>query len=254
MKHVKNFLRKGNIIPVSLVASAFVGFVTVMSLLLVPTVSITSTSMYLQPLQKTVVIGETFTVDVVINTTLPANVFAGELQFDTTTLEVASIDYNTSIADLWAEEPWYSNGAGTLNFIGGTTQKGGFAGTGTLITITFKAKAYGAGTLYIDNAHILHHNGLGTDLPLVAPLDAIFTIKATSTTTPGVNLLSEEVATSVYEIVRELPSTDLNGDGKQNISDVSILLLNIGTEDLRYDLNLDKVVDLKDFNIVLGAR
>lgn len=254
MKKVSDFLRKGNIVPLTLIASAFVGFIAVMSMLAVPEVSNPVTSMRLEPLQKILALGETFTVAVAVESTIPVNVFAGELLFNQDTLEVQSIDYNTSIADLWAEKPWYSNGNGTLNFIGGTTKKGGFTGNGKLVTITFKTKIQGAGTLFIKDAQILQHDGLGTNAPLSAPIDALFTVEAKSSSTTSVNLLSEGTKASTYEVVPKLPSTDLNGDGKQNISDVSILLLNIGTGDLHYDLNLDGFVNLDDFNIVLKAQ
>lgn len=254
MKKIPDFFRKGNIIPVTLIASALVGFITVLSLLAVPDALAPVTSMSLQPLQKTLALDEVFTVDVVVESTIPVNVFAGELLFNQDTLEVQSIDYNTSIADLWAEKPWYSNGNGTLNFIGGTTKKGGFTGDGKLITITFKAKVQGAGTLYIKNAQILQHDGLGTNAPLQVPLDALFTVETANSSSTAINLLNQQSQASTYEVVPQLPSTDLNGDGKQNISDVSILLLNIGGGDLHYDLNLDGLINLEDFNIVLNAR
>jgi hypothetical protein len=185
------------------------------------------------------------------------NVFAGELLFDTNTLEVVSIDYNISIADLWAEEPWYSNGDGTLTFIGGTTRSGGFLGTDTLITITFKAKEEGGGSLLISDATILQHDGLGSEAVLAEPIDALFTVteqSTTSTTTTDANLIQAVRMGSTYNVVQSLPSTDLNGDGRQTIADTSTLLLHLGSSDMRYDLNGDGAVNFTDFNIILTAQ
>lgn len=256
MGKTSDFFSKGNVIPLALLASAVLGFMAVASFLLLPEALPPVADMRIEPLSKTVALGETFPVDIVVESSVPVNVFAGELFFNHDTLEVESIDYNTSIADLWAEKPWYSNGAGTLNFIGGTTHKGGFIGTEKLITVTFKAKSKGDGTLYIHNAQILQHDGLGTDAALAKPIDALFTVApdTMSTTSAGTNLLSKEAYGSTYQVVPMLPSTDLNSDGKQNIADASILLLNMGSKNMRYDLNQDGVVDLSDLNVLMQAQ
>lgn len=246
--------RRGNIIPVTLVASALVGFIAAMGFIFVPSTPDFIADMRLEPLQKTIALGESFEVDVIVQAAIPVNVFAGELSFDSDTLEVQSISYNTSIADLWAEEPWYSNGDGTLNFIGGTTRRGGFFGTDKLITITFIARNEGAGSLYITDAQILKHDGFGTDITLPKSIDAIFTVESQSTTTPVVNLIQKTAVPSSYAVVPTPPSTDLNGDGKQSMADVSIMLLNLGSKDLRFDLNMDLAVDIHDFNLILKAK
>ena len=140
MKSVDDFWRSGSMVPVSLLASAFVGFVAVMGFLVLPLTQDHVAQMRIEPIRKTLTTGETFTVEVIVESFTPVNVFAGELSFDTNTLQVESINYNTSIADLWAEEPWYSNGEGTLNFIGGTTQSGGFTGEAILLVCKRKRR------------------------------------------------------------------------------------------------------------------
>ena len=107
----------GNILPITMIASAFIGFATFIGLMILPVSTTTVADMRIEPTNKTVVVDETFDVSIVVESRVPVNVFAGELLFDTNTLEVVSIDYNISIADLWAEEPWYSNGDGTLTFM-----------------------------------------------------------------------------------------------------------------------------------------
>jgi hypothetical protein len=240
-----------------MIASAFIGFATFIGLVVLPLSTRVLADMRIEPAIKTVVAGETFDITIVVESRVPVNVFAGELLFDTTTLAVESIDYNTSIADLWAEEPWYSNGEGTLTFIGGTTRPGGFTGTDDLITITFRAKETGAGSLVISDATILQHDGLGSEATLAEPIDAIFTVRpeATSTATgTETNLIQAVRLGSSYNVVTSLPSTDLNGDGRQSIADTSILLLNMGSRDPRYDLNGDGAVNLTDLNIILTAQ
>lgn len=84
--------------------------------------------------------GGVFTTDVVVSSETSVNVFAGTITFDPAFSSVEDIRYNTSIADLWTDEPWYENGDGTITFAGGTTQPGGFVGAGQLMTITFRTK------------------------------------------------------------------------------------------------------------------
>jgi hypothetical protein len=239
--HMSGFAVQG-----TLIATALLGFLAVTSFLVLPLTNEVTTHMRLSPTAKTLVVGETFTVEVIVASPIPVNVFAGDLSFDTETLQVESIEYNTSIADLWAEEPWYSNGAGTLNFAGGTTQQGGFTGEAPLITINFKTLKEGSGLLAITDAEILKHDGLGTDAEIAPTIDALFTIASPE------NLLKTNASPTTYAVVKTIPSTDLNNDGKQSIADISIFMMHLQSTESRFDFNQDGNIDLKDFNIILG--
>jgi hypothetical protein len=59
---------------------------------------------------------------------------------------------------------------------------------------------------------------------------------------------------SVVAISEEPPSTDINGDGKQTIADMSIFMLHIMGSDLRYDFNQDGKVNTSDLSILMSAR
>jgi hypothetical protein len=191
---------------------------------------------------------EQFVVHLVVESSIPTNVFKGTLRFDTSKIGIVSIDYNTSLADLWAEEPWYSNGDGTLTFTGGTTRPGGFVGKESLISITFVAKDYGKAALTMSEMRILRHDGTGSEVPLPQPIDALFAVEA-------VTLEEETISHStspdpaIY-VVKNPPSLDLNGDGKQSVADVSIFMTHFLKNDLRSDFNQDGKVDLKDFSIL----
>lgn len=201
-------------------------------------------TMRIAPKAVSVITGKTVSIDIVVDASTPVNVFAGDLSFDPNVLTVDGIDYNTSIADLWAIRPWYDNGAGTLNFGGGTTRTGGFTGSGSLITVRFKALTTGNGMIAIQNARILRHDGLGTDVALPDPIDALITVLDT----PPV----PETATHIL-VTDTPPSTDLNGDGKQTFTDVSVMILNMFGTDPRYDLNQDGSIDRADLEMVRNA-
>jgi len=253
MKHVKNFFQKGIAVPALLGSIALVGLFTAISAVTTP-LSDTSApaSMTLAPYEGLFITDETFSVQVVVSSKVPVNVFGGEMNFNQEVLRVESIDYNTSIADLWAEKPWYSNGEGTLNFIGGTTRPGGFTGSDTLLTVTFKTIGEGSGTLFLRDAHILQHDGLGTEIPLPEPIDAIFTI--TDEHTKEVLPQSEAIPSSLFTVLNKAPNTDLNDDGKQTIADTSIFMLHLSTGNTRSDFNNDGSVNTKDLSILLDTQ
>lgn len=251
-KDIKDFFKKGTVTPVALGAVAIIAFLSIFGFVAAPPGTQPEAAMRLEPTEKMVTEGDTFEVLVIVESRIPVNVFAGELTFDHDVLYVDSIEYNTSIADIWAERPWYSNGAGTLNFIGGTTQEGGFQGDGILLRITFEAMNTGSGELVLESPHILKHDGIGSAATLEAPIDAIFTVNDPSVSEQ--NLTGAQDVRSRYSIVQELPSTDLNGDGKQSLADVSIFMLNVvGAYDPRYDFNGDGKVNMQDLSILLDA-
>lgn len=253
MKHIRDFFERGNILPGSLIATAIIAFFAILGAeLIIPTPPDAVADMYIVPSAAALTRGETLTIQIMVDSTKPVNVFAGELRFDPQVLTVAGIDYNTSIADLWAELPWYNNGDGTLNFGGGTTQKGGFIGSGALITVTFRSVGTGTGSLTIHDPRILLHNGLGTDAPLERSIDAIITIDDVTRT--EVVALGGGIKEIPLTVTEKAPSTDLNSDGKQSIADVSIFMLYATKSDLRGDLDRDGKVNTKDLNIILSAK
>ncbi|MEK7462727.1 MAG: hypothetical protein AAB618_04110 [Patescibacteria group bacterium] len=231
-----------------LIASVIAGILGISGFLMTPVVIEKLISVRIEPSEGTVITGETFVIEIVVDSNTPVNVFKGFLRFDEEKLSVTTIDYNTSIADLWAEEPWYSNGVGTINFIGGTTRSGGFSGEGALLTITFTAKATGDASINIEEMQILAHDGLGTLVPVGTPIDAIFAISAEQLDSE--TKLQTKVPGPTLSVVSIPPKTDLNADGKQTIADTSIFMTDLVKQNLRSDFNQDGVVNLKDLSIL----
>ena len=242
---------RGMIPQAALLIGAFVAFISA-GIFAMPFATTPQADMHIEPGIGRIKIGDVFTVQLMVDAETPVNVFRGEIFFDPTVLQVDSIDYNTSIADLWAELPWYENGDGTLNFTGGTAQQGGFQGTGSLITITFRSIGAGVTALKLDGARILAHDGLGSDVALGKPIDAVFEV--------GQEVIDQQTVaapasrTSVIAVSSEVPSTDLNGDGKQSIADMSIFMLHILSTDSRYDFNQDGKVNNVDLSILMSAQ
>ena len=249
IRTIQHFTERGTIIPIALLAGVMVGAMSLLAAFVL-TESASNADMRIETRTQNVRVGDTFTADVVVEARVPANVFAGELLYDPSILQVVSINYNTSVANLWAEKPWYDNGAGTLNFGGGTTKSEGFTGTSLLLSTTFRTIKPGNGTLSLKDARILLHDGLGTDATLGAPIDTVLAIEEFASTT---NMVLESPSAAHYQIYDTKPSPDLNGDGKIGIADVSIFMMHFHSNDHRYDFNSDGNVNLKDLNILLGA-
>jgi len=206
-------------------------------------------SLRLEPVSGLATIGDTFTVTIVTDSKIPINVWQGVLTYDTNIIEIDRISYNTSVADLWAEEPWYSNGDGTLTFIGGTTNAGGFIGKGTLLTITFITVEPGNAKIAFKEKTILQHDGLGSTVPLEQPIDTIFTVISEESS----SLASTQTEDIYVAVVPETISTDLNGDGRHNIIDTSIFMTYLATTNLKADFNQDEKVNTRDLSILLDA-
>lgn len=240
---------QGYIIPATLIASALIGALATLSLLLVPlTTDQAETSIFLTPNTATYQVGNTFTIAIGVTASLPVNAFTGLLQFDADMLEVTAIDYNTSIADLWATAPWYENGDGTIGFTGGTTMAGGFRGRGELLTVTFTAQQSGTADITIHDAHILLHDGLGTEATIDTTLDTLFTIND-----PVAPIIASPDRSSTLQVHPSSNDTDLSRNGSTDLADVSILMLYVTTQDVRGDLNGDGWVGSSDLSIVLSA-
>lgn len=232
-----------------LITTVIASVVGISSLLLAPEEAPTGANIKIESDHGAYSVGDSFTVTITAETFEPVNVFKGLVTFDPDVLQVTAIDYNVSLIDLWAELPWFSNGAGTLNFTGGTTRPGGFSGKDTLLSITFTAKSAGNTALALEEVRVLRHDGLGSDALVNKPIDSLFSItekpsidrSTVTTTSDGVTL----------KVLTPGLSTDLNEDGKQSIADVSIFMKHLATNNLRSDFDGDGTVGLKDLSILM---
>lgn len=234
-----------------LVGASIAAFIGVASYMAGPTFA-PKADITLEPHSGSVLVGETVTLNVMVTANVPVNVFGGEILFDPALLTVASINYNTSIADLWAEEPWYSNGDGSLNFIGGTTKPGGFIGNGFLLSITFETVGEGDAAVAIKEARVLQHDGLGSAVSVATPIDSVYSIRGESTTTE--TIVAKNDIGGTVRVRTQPPTTDLNADGRQTFTDLSIFMTHLASQNIRSDFNQDGRVSMADMSIILEAE
>lgn len=108
------------------------------------------------------------------------NAAEATVEFPTDILQVKSLDYSgaSSAFSFWLETPAFSNTAGTIHFIGGTTA--GITGSSIrVLKITFTTKGLGSATVSITGAAITAADGSGTNI-LSAVQPARFTVSATT--------------------------------------------------------------------------
>mgnify|MGYP001604339207 CR=1 FL=1 len=92
------------------------------------------------------------------------NAASGVIFFPSDKLEVVSLLKSASIFSLWAQEPSFSNSAGTVNFEGAVLSPGFTGSSGKIITVNFRVKTPGAADLSFSSGSILANDGQGTDI------------------------------------------------------------------------------------------
>jgi len=123
-----------------------------------------SASLYLSPSTGTYEVGSNFSVKVKVNSGGQAiNAAEATLIFNPAEISVVDISETSSIFSLWTQEPTFSNSTGNIFFSGGTPAT--FTGTsGTLVTITFKAKIAGSTQINFSSGSVLAADGKGTNI------------------------------------------------------------------------------------------
>lgn len=85
------------------------------------------------------------------------------ISFPANLLSVTNIDRSNSILTFWLEEPVYDNTAGTIRFVGGSTN--GLNGASLkVLKIGFKVKGSGSGKLSINDGAITASDGTGSNV------------------------------------------------------------------------------------------
>lgn len=241
----------GSVFPMTLAASAIISLLALTGMYLVPiTITPFEADIFISPDAKTLSVGEEFLITVEVSATVPVNVFTGMIWFNNQTIEVLSINYNTSVADLWTQEPWFKNGDGSIGFAGGTTKPGGFIGSDTLMTVTFRAIGVGEGNIMIENARILEHNGRGTDATIALLEPTFFTVASSS---EGRTIIEKNTPPIDIVILEETPGTDLTNDGKTTLADLSVFMLHLSTGNRMSDFTGDGFINTADLSILLQS-
>jgi hypothetical protein len=118
----------------------------------------------LSPASGSYSVGDTINVRVILSSPVQsANAVSGSLSFSNNLLSLTSISKSNSLVSLWAVEPSYSNSNGTVD-MEGVILNGYTGSNGSILTISFKAKAIGSANIKFTNFSILANDGQGTNI------------------------------------------------------------------------------------------
>ena len=119
----------------------------------------------LSPASGTYSVGQLFDVSVDVSSPDAAvNATQATISFPPGTVNVEGVSEDGSIANLWVQQPSYSNTAGTVSFAAVTVNPGFTGTTGHLITITFRAEAPGNAEISFISGAALANDGKGTNI------------------------------------------------------------------------------------------
>jgi len=151
---------------------------------------VSAASLSLNPATGVYGSGQTFTVNVVVNTSGAAiNAADGTIKFSPNELSVVSVTKG-SVFNLWTAEPTFSNTAGTISFSGGTPT--GYTGaSGAVLNITFRTKGSGPTKVNFSSGSVLAADGRGTNV-LTTMGGGTYTISA-ATSEPKPEVIIEYV-------------------------------------------------------------
>lgn len=128
-------------------------------------VTANAASLYVTPSTGAFAVGQTFSVSVYVSSPdQTMNAASGIISFPSDKLQAISLLKDSSIMNLWVQEPSFSNTAGTINFEGVSLNPGFIGLTGKVLTVVFKVKAVGAGALAFTQGSVLANDGLGTNI------------------------------------------------------------------------------------------
>ena len=179
------------------------------------------------PSDGSLTVGDTIAVALVVDTKgVSVNAVGGNIAYWPDSVEIIDISRADSIIKYWIQEPRFSNASSTASFSGVVLSPGFMGSAGNIVTISFKAKRAGKTIIDITDAQVLANDGLGT------------------------NILTDVVPGTLVVKDKQTQKLDINGNGKVDLSDVSILISYWGTDNAQSDLSGDGIVNLKDLSML----
>lgn len=194
----------------------------------------------LQTNSSTIKAGDRFSVDVYAFAQVPVNAVDVALTFDQKYVEVLAVDKGQSVLTIWTQEPTFQNGKVTLS--GGTFRKG-FVGEHKIATISLLAKQTGQSTLDASSVSLLAGDGKGTPVK-VSNADGSHLSLYVYDEKSDPAKIGVTVAVSLL--------TDIDGDGKVSLKDVSAFMGAWANSSHVYDFNNDGRMSFSDFSIILA--
>ena len=192
------------------------------------------------PSTNNVEVGTQYNLQVYVYADAPINAVDISVKYPSESIEILGIDKGDSVITLWTEEPFVKNNA---VFMRGGTYKRGFVGEHLIGTINVKAKVAGIAQFVTGEVSLLAGDGKGTNIKAD-------TSRANITTT--IYAAGEKPASSFEGSATVVVVTDVDGDGKVTLRDISSFMANWATRTQKFDFNNDGAMTFRDFSIILA--
>ncbi len=194
----------------------------------------------LQTDATTVKAGERFSIDVYAYASVPVNAVDVTLIFERDKVDVLSIDKGQSVLTIWTKDPVVE---GDKVLISGGTFRKGFIGEHKIATVKLQAKQAGQSQFSTADVLLLAGDGKGTPVKTAKADDSSLSFYVYDEKTDP----SKIAVTVAIDIL-----TDIDGDGKVSLKDVSSFMGAWTKSTHIYDFNGDGKMSFKDFSIILA--
>lgn len=184
---------------------------------------------------------DTFSLNVYAFAHVPVNAVDIALTFTNDAIEISSVDTGESVITLWTEKPYVEKDKVIMR--GGTYQRG-FKGEHLIAVINAKAKKTGPVDFAVADVDLLAGDGKGTAVLTGSLAES----KANLYIYDFGDVHDGKIKASASVMV----ISDINGDGKVSVSDISVFLAAWHSKDRVYDFNSDGKMTFKDFAIILA--
>ena len=172
------------------------------------------------------------------------------IQFPSDLLEVISLDSNSSIFSIWAEQPNFSNNAGRITFNGGIPNPGFQGSAGKILSIIFKTKKAGIASVIFSNSAVRENDGLGTDILNERFGSNINIIYAGNVAQEAITGLPSDTRLSIDSYLPKVKIGDTISIRGTSLYPNSYLLINIQKGELIENFKIESDQDSKfEFNV-----
>ena len=184
--------------------------------------------------------GDRIALDVYAFAHVPVNAVDITLRFESDAVDVISVDRGQSVLTIWTEDPIIESDKVTLR--GGTFKKG-FLGEHKVATINILAKQSGQSEFIASNVTLLAGDGKGTPVTVAESNNSSLSVMIYDE-----NESPEDIGVEVAVTIL----TDIDGDGKVSLKDVSSFMGAWTSRNKTYDFNGDGKMSFRDFSIILA--
>ena len=119
--------------------------------------------LFISPSSGSYKVGDTITAKVLVTSDVSMNAVSAHLSFTPALLSAQSVSKANSILTFWVSDPTFSQSNGSVD-MEGVSLSGYQGSSGTVATVTFKARRAGTATISFQAGQVLANDGQGTDI------------------------------------------------------------------------------------------